>query len=105
MSQVRSTYAVPVVPVVIVIGVSTVVVVAIAACLVYQIARKAIDKTNPEGVAPVVLALSSLPVALRLLLPWVSSSEATQRPVYTSDSAATSLHNGVGLEPPTGEQP
>jgi hypothetical protein len=57
-------------PAVIVIAVSAVAAIAIVAWLVRQIALKAIEKVSPEGVAPVIMALSALPSPFRLFLPW-----------------------------------
>ena len=57
-------------PVVIVIAASTIVTAAIGAWLVHQVASKALDKTTPEGVAQVILALGGLLRPLGLYLPW-----------------------------------
>jgi hypothetical protein len=57
-------------PVVIVIAVSALAMAAMAAWLVHDVARKAIDKTTPEGVAQVVGALADLLSPLQSYLPW-----------------------------------
>jgi hypothetical protein len=53
-----------------VIAASAVAVAVIAAWLAYQVAKRAIDKATPEGVASVVLALASLIDPLHKFLPW-----------------------------------
>jgi len=80
-------------PVIIVIAVSTLVAITIAAWLVYQVARRAIDKVPPEGVATVILALGALLNPLRLFLPWPNRSEPVQLPPNTENPPPTSLHN------------
>jgi hypothetical protein len=79
-------------PVVIVIAVSAVTAIAIAAWLVYQVALKAIDKVPPEGVAAVILALGALLNPLRLFLPWPNRGEPA-KPPHAEDWAAASAHN------------
>jgi hypothetical protein len=94
MPQTRTAYLIPgVLPAIIVIAVSAVAAIAIAAWLVYQVARRAIDKVPPEGVAPVILALGALLNPLRLFLPWSNRSEPTPLPPNTGNPAPTSLHN------------
>jgi len=79
MPQTGTTYLMPgMLTVTIVIAVSTVTTIAIAAWLVHQVARRAIDKTTPEGVAPVILALGALLNPLRLFLPWTNPSASPQ---------------------------
>ncbi len=66
------------VPMIIGISASAIVlitVVAIAAWLVRDIAEKALDKTPPDSVAPVVLALGALLDALHRFLPWSKSGD------------------------------
>jgi hypothetical protein len=93
MPQTRTVYPVPgVLPVVIVIAASTVAAMVIAAWLVHQVARQAIDKVPPEGVAPVILALGALLNPLRLFLPWPNRGEQIQPP-YTRNPAEPPLHN------------
>jgi hypothetical protein len=43
---------------------------AITAWLLHQIARRALDKTTPDGVESVIRALSTLIDPLRMFLPW-----------------------------------
>lgn len=43
---------------------------AITAWLLHQIARRALDKTTPDGVESVIRALSALIDPLRMFLPW-----------------------------------
>jgi hypothetical protein len=42
----------------------------ITAWLLHQIARRALDKTTPDGVESVIRALSTLIDPLRMFLPW-----------------------------------
>lgn len=94
MPKTNSVYPVPdVLPVIIVIALSAVAATAIAAWLVYQVARRAIDKVPPEGVTPVIYALSALLNPLRLFLPWRTRSELIQPPSHTGGPAQPSLHN------------
>jgi hypothetical protein len=94
MPQTRTVYPIPgVLPVIIVIAVSAVAAIAIAAWLVHQVARRAIDKVPPEGVAAVILALGALLNPLRLFLPWPNRSEPTQPPPQLAPSVGLSLHN------------
>jgi hypothetical protein len=80
-------------PVVIVIATSTVIAIAIAAWLVYQVALRAIDKAPPEGVAAVILALGALLNPLRLFLPWPTRGEPTNPPHAEDYAPTVSAHN------------
>jgi hypothetical protein len=94
MPQTSTVNAVPgVFPVVIVIAVSAVAALAIGAWLVSQVARRAIDKVPPEGVAPVILALDTMLNSLRLYLPWSNRSGMSQPPSQTGNLAPPALHN------------
>jgi hypothetical protein len=96
MPQTRTDYPISgVFPVIVVMAVSAVAAIAIAAWLVHQVARRAIDKVPPEEVAPVILALGALLNPLRLFLPWSGRSESPQLPMHPGDSATTSPHNGT----------
>jgi hypothetical protein len=44
--------------------------IAMVAWLLHQIARRALDKTSPDGVESVIRALSTLIEPLRMFLPW-----------------------------------
>lgn len=86
-----------VLPVVIVIAVTVVVTIVIAAWLVRDVARKAIDKTTPEGVAPVVAALGALLSPLRLFLPWSRAVDPGPPFADQVDPAhGRRLHNEIG---------
>jgi hypothetical protein len=101
MSQPRDTFPIPdTLPVVIVLAVSSVIAIAIAAWLVYQVARRAIDKTTPEGVAAVILALATLLNPLRLFLPWSTPSDPPQAQVPPSDPGQVSPHNEISSKTP-----
>lgn len=94
MPQTRTGYPISgVLPVIIVIAVSAVAAIAIAAWLVNQVARRAINKVSPEGVAPVILALGALLNPLRLFLPWPDRSEPNQQPPQMRHLGLESLHN------------
>jgi len=53
-----------------VIAVSALAAIAITAWVLHQIARRALDKTTPDGVESVILALSALVEPFRMFLPW-----------------------------------
>jgi hypothetical protein len=57
-------------PVIIVISCTAIVAIAISAWLVRDVAHRAIERTSPDNVPAVVLALSALLHPLRLFLPW-----------------------------------
>jgi hypothetical protein len=61
-----------VLPVVAVIAVAAVAAIAISAWLVLAVARRAIEKADPESIASVVLALGALLNPIRLFFPWNS---------------------------------
>ena len=82
-------------PVIIVIAVSALITAAIAAWLVHDVARKAIEKTTPEGVAQVVHALSHLLHPLRLYLPWSSNRWSSNAPAVPSGATPKFQHNGT----------
>lgn len=93
MSQTGTAYPISdVLAVTIVVAVSTLAAIAIAAWLVLQVAQKAIDKATPEGVAPVIVALGALLHPLRMFLPWSSlgrqslSLRRTGNPLHNEDS-------------------
>ncbi len=73
---------------VIVIACSAVAAVAVAAWLVYQIARRAIEKTTPEGVPSVILALASLIDPFHRFLPWSGRAPISEAPAGDSDGAS-----------------
>lgn len=101
MPQTTTVYPISgVLPVIIVIAASAVVAIAIAAWLVHQVARRAIDKVPPEGVAPVILALGALLNPLRLFLPWPNQSEPIQPPPHTGDPVPVSLDNQTSPDVP-----
>jgi len=50
----------------------------ITACLIYQIARRALDKTTPDGVESVIRALGTLIDPLRMFLPWSRRGESAR---------------------------
>ncbi|WP_433378914.1 hypothetical protein ACQPZX_12550 [Actinoplanes sp. CA-142083] len=54
----------------VVIAVSALIAIAITAFLLNQIARRALDKTTPDGVESVIHALGTLIDPLRMFLPW-----------------------------------
>jgi hypothetical protein len=90
-------------PVIIVIALSAIIAVAIAAWLIREVAQRAIEKTTPEGVAAVVLALGALLNPLRLFLPWSSA----RSPAELKDpvgSARISPHNENSSDRPQGKQ-
>jgi hypothetical protein len=60
----------PALPVVVVIAVTTILALAIAACLILSIARRAIDRTSPDEVPDVILALTAMLGQLADYLPW-----------------------------------
>lgn len=104
MPQTRTTYLMPgMLTVTIVIAVSAVTAIAITAWLVHQVARRAIDKTTPEGVAPVILALGALLNPLRLFLPWSSLSASPQPQTHANDEARSteaSMHTEISPDAP-----
>ncbi len=57
-------------PAIIVVACTAIVAIAISAWLVRDVAHRAIERTSPEKVPAVVLALGSLLHPLRLFLPW-----------------------------------
>jgi hypothetical protein len=57
-------------PVIIVIACTAIVAIAISAWLVRDVAHQAIERTSPDKVPAVVLALGALLHPLRLFLPW-----------------------------------
>jgi hypothetical protein len=59
-------------PVIIVIACTAIVAIAISAWLVHDVAHRAIERSSPDKVPAVVLALGSLLHPLRLFLPWSS---------------------------------
>lgn len=75
-------------PDVLVIAVSTVLVIAIAAWLAHDIARRAIDRANPDEVSAVVGALAAVLTTLGAYLPWSGPNGVITPP--TSDSPAPS---------------
>jgi hypothetical protein len=100
MPETRTVYPVSgVLPVIIVIAVSTIAAIAIAAWLVNQVARRAIDKATPEEVAPVILALGALLNPLQLFLPWRARSGPARLPPRSEAPARTSLHNETSPDP------
>jgi hypothetical protein len=68
-------------PVIIVIACTTIIAIAISAWLVRDVARRAIERTSPERVPAVVLALGSLLHPLRLFLPWSSRGARPSLPL------------------------
>jgi hypothetical protein len=72
------------------------VVVAIAAWLVRDIAEKAINKTTPDGVASVVLALGTLLDPLHRFLPWSAMTNRASLPGDCGGSTSGSADNGSG---------
>jgi Mn2+/Fe2+ NRAMP family transporter len=63
----------------VVVAVSAVVALAIAAWLLHQVARRAIDKSTPEGLPAVLVALGAMIDPLRLFLPWSGRRPAEAR--------------------------
>src|SRR5689334_6615210 len=90
-------------PVVIVIALSAIIAVAIAAWLIREVAQRAIEKTTPESVASVVLALGALLNPLRLFLPWSSAKSPTELK-DPGGSARISQHNENSPGGPQGKQ-
>lgn len=86
--------------VIIVIAVSGIAAMIIAAWLVYQVARRAIDKATPDGVAAVVLALAALLNPLRQFLPWSPPGETPRTQLPVSQQERILPHNEVSLEAP-----
>jgi hypothetical protein len=76
-------------PVVVVLALSGIVAMAIAAWLVHAVARRAIEKTTPESVASVIFALGALLNSLCGIVPWTRSRH-------------TGLHDGHVFRPKTG---
>lgn len=94
MPQERHVYSISAaLPVIIVIAISAIAAIAIAAWLVREVASRAIDKTTPESVASVVHELGTLLNPLRLFLPWSSPRCPIEPPENPSGVAQTSLHN------------
>lgn len=68
-------------PVIIVVASTTIIAIAISAWLVRDVAHRAIERTSPEKVPAVVLALGSLLHPLRLFLPWSSRDARPSLPL------------------------
>jgi hypothetical protein len=92
-------------PVIIVIALSTIIAVAIAAWLIREVASRAIEKTKPEDVASVVVALGALLNPLRLFLPW-SGHKCPTELTDPGGSGRVSPHNDPNSSPesPQGKQ-
>jgi len=101
MPKTNTTYPAPgMLPVIIVIAISAIVAMAIAAWLVHQVALKAIDKTTPEEVAPVILALAAWLNPLRQFLPWSRPDKQDRQPSDTYDLTQAQPHNEMSPELP-----
>lgn len=85
-------------PVIIVIAVGAVVLAAIVARLVSEIARMAIGKSSPDQVATVVLALGALARSFRWTLPWPGPGGTPHPAIPPGDPVSTargSLHTEI----------
>lgn len=71
-------------PVILVIALSVNASLAISSWLVYQVARRAIEKADSHGIPSVILALGSLLGPLRMFMPWNSLTGLPQN--MTGDS-------------------
>jgi nitrate/nitrite transporter NarK len=89
-----ATYLGTAFPVMLVIAGTVIAVIAISAWLVRDVAHKALDRTSPERVPAVVLALGSLLRSLPQFLPWSSRLGNIDEQV----SAAFGLHDAVDKE-------
>jgi hypothetical protein len=72
-------------PVIIVVACTAIVAIAISAWLVRDVARRAIERTSPDKVPAVVLALGSLLHPLHLFLPWSGRWGPGSRPSGAND--------------------
>ena len=82
-------------PVVIVIAASAIATAVIGAWLVHQVASKALDKTTPDGVAQVILALGSLLHPLGLYLPWSLRKKSSRSSEPTGEGSTNRSANEV----------
>jgi hypothetical protein len=83
-------------PVIAIIGFTVIVTVAIAAWLVRDVAHRAIERTSPEKVPAVVMALGSFLHPLRLFLPWSSRPMSIAPTQLGADlSHDQTLHNEI----------
>jgi len=71
-------------PVVLVIAGTAIAAIAISAWLVRDVAHKALDRTCPEKVPAVVVALGSLLRSLPQFLPWTNRSSRSNGEVLTA---------------------
>ena len=85
-------------PAIVVIALSSIAAIAIAAWLVREVARRAIDKTTPEDVASVVHELGALLNPLRLFLPWAGLKHLIAPKRDAGDLVRASLQNGTDPE-------
>lgn len=84
-----------------VIAVSAVAAIAIVAWLIREVARRAIDKTAPDHVAPVLLALAALASPFRWFLPWSSQSgiqDPAGSPLGAGQLTRSRLHNKISAD-------
>jgi hypothetical protein len=102
----RSTSIPSPVMAIIVIAITSIAATVVAAWVVRGVARSAIEKTSPEHVASVVLALGALLNGLRLFLPWSKEWDRGNSTIPGHSALPeTSLHTAVSTEPPQEEQP
>ena len=80
-------------PVIIVVACTAIVAIAISAWLVRDVAHRAIERTSPEKVPAVVLALGSLLHPLRLFLPWSGRRAEPDSRSHSGADHDEMLHN------------
>lgn len=87
-------------PVIIVVACTTIIAIAISAWLVRDVAHRAIERTSPDNVPAVVLALGALLHPLRLFLPWSSRGKGQGLPPDSDQGKAP--HNESSSTPQKG---
>jgi hypothetical protein len=87
----------PALPVVVVIAVTTITAIAIAACLILSIARRAIEKASPDEVPAVILALTAMLGQLADYLPWSGQKDLANSPPRDSRAQTADNANDASL--------
>jgi len=80
-------------PVIIVIACTAIVAIAISAWLIRDVAHRAIERSSPDKVPAVLVALGSLLYPLRLFLPWSGHRAGASPPAYGEVRHDETLHN------------